>query len=174
MKLRQIFGIKLNRQLILFQTHRLVAGTQASEPNMIKPDPDLLEGWSPQILVLTAEALSGDLYNCQFWVLRSLVLPCSLTIRKFERGDFLIVTEVDDIVHKTCVQYISKTDYHTPSMTPNRLYASPASNFQPTRWFPDHKNPDPWNPTNETHSLTSKTPQTPSEMTENWRRSLDG
>ena len=23
---------------------------------------------SPQILVLTAEALSGDLYNCQFWV----------------------------------------------------------------------------------------------------------
>src|SRR6266436_1717405 len=27
-KLRQIFGIKLNRQLILFQTHRLVAGTQ--------------------------------------------------------------------------------------------------------------------------------------------------
>jgi len=43
-KLRQIFGIKLNRQLILFQTHRLVAGTQASEPNMIKPDPDLLEG----------------------------------------------------------------------------------------------------------------------------------
>src|SRR5258707_14072012 len=28
-KLRQIFGIKLNRQLILFQTHRLVAGTQA-------------------------------------------------------------------------------------------------------------------------------------------------
>src|SRR5258708_37435000 len=43
-KLRQIFGIKLNRQLILFQTHRLVTGTQASEPNMIKPDPDLLEG----------------------------------------------------------------------------------------------------------------------------------
>jgi len=43
-KLRQIFGIKLNRQLILFQTHRLVAGTQASEPNTIKPDPDLLEG----------------------------------------------------------------------------------------------------------------------------------
>src|SRR5260221_14711670 len=62
-KLRQIFGIKLNRQLILFQTHRLVAGTQAghrhpnwsqapklvtgtqaSEPNMIKPNPDLLEG----------------------------------------------------------------------------------------------------------------------------------
>src|SRR5260221_259841 len=36
--------IKLNRQLILFQTHRLVAGTQASEPNTIKPDPDLLEG----------------------------------------------------------------------------------------------------------------------------------
>src|SRR6266436_9682171 len=36
--------IKLNRQLILFQTHRLVAGTQASEPNMIKPNPDLLEG----------------------------------------------------------------------------------------------------------------------------------
>src|SRR5258708_489443 len=36
--------IELNRQLILFQTHRLVAGTQASEPNMIKPDPDLLEG----------------------------------------------------------------------------------------------------------------------------------
>src|SRR5258708_27776172 len=32
----------------------------------IKPEPDLLEGWSPQILVLTAEALSGDLYNCQF------------------------------------------------------------------------------------------------------------
>src|SRR5258708_2034619 len=28
-KLRQIFGIKLNRQLILFQTHRLVTGTQA-------------------------------------------------------------------------------------------------------------------------------------------------
>src|SRR5258707_6024073 len=27
-KLRQVFGIKLNRQLILFQTHRLVAGTQ--------------------------------------------------------------------------------------------------------------------------------------------------
>src|SRR5258708_38822628 len=43
-KLRQIFGIKLNRQLILFQTHRLVAGTQTSEPNTIKPDPDLLEG----------------------------------------------------------------------------------------------------------------------------------
>src|SRR5260221_12067443 len=43
-KLRQIFGIKLNRQLILFQTHRLVTGTQASEPNTIKPDPDLLEG----------------------------------------------------------------------------------------------------------------------------------
>ena len=36
--------IKLNSQLILFQTHRLVAGTQTSEPNMIKPDPDLLEG----------------------------------------------------------------------------------------------------------------------------------
>src|SRR5258707_15326467 len=36
--------IKLNRQLILFQTHRLVAGTQASEPNTIKPNPDLLEG----------------------------------------------------------------------------------------------------------------------------------
>src|SRR5260221_11629068 len=43
-KLRQIFGIKLNRQLILFQTHRLVAGTQTSEPNTIKPNPDLLEG----------------------------------------------------------------------------------------------------------------------------------
>src|SRR5258708_28922261 len=28
-KLRQIFGIKLNRQLILFQTHILVAGTRA-------------------------------------------------------------------------------------------------------------------------------------------------
>jgi len=36
--------IKLNSQLILFQTHRLVAGTQASEPNIIKPDPNLLEG----------------------------------------------------------------------------------------------------------------------------------
>ncbi len=68
-KLRQILCIKLNRQPILFQTNRqLVKGTQTSEPNMIKPDPYLLEGWSPQILVLTGEALSGDLYNCQFWV----------------------------------------------------------------------------------------------------------
>ena len=53
--------------------------------------------------------------------LRILVLPCSLTIWKFER-DFLIVTEVGDIVHKTCVQYTSKTDYHTQPMTPNHLY----------------------------------------------------
>ena len=36
--------IKLNRQLILFQTHRLVTGTQTSEPKTIKPNPDLLEG----------------------------------------------------------------------------------------------------------------------------------
>src|SRR5260370_33672022 len=35
------------------QAPKLVAATQASEPNMIKPNPDLLEGSSPQILVLT-------------------------------------------------------------------------------------------------------------------------
>src|SRR5258706_12008438 len=44
-KLRQIFGIKLNRQLILFQTHRLVARTQTGHrhPNWSRA-PKLVAG----------------------------------------------------------------------------------------------------------------------------------
>jgi len=67
----------------------------------------------------------------------------------FQKGKLLYI--------QNSSQVYMKTDYHIQYMTPNRQYASPASNFQPTKQIPHYKTPDPWNPTSETDFLTSKT-----------------
>src|SRR5260221_12860512 len=108
----------------------------------------------PSAIGTTAEAYSGVLQQLPMPSLKIQNLLCTQTTQRLS-GDFLMNSEGKTTVHTKPESSIYKTDYHIQSMTPNRQYASPASNFKPTRHFASYKIPYPWNHTNDTYSLTS-------------------
>src|SRR5258707_6518608 len=90
----------------------------------------------------TAAAHSGCLYNCQFRTKDPR--PSCVHGQLRDWGDFLMISEGKKLLYIQNSSHVYiKTDYHIQSMTPNRQYASPASNFQPTKQFQHYKTPDP-------------------------------
>src|SRR5258708_28301489 len=101
------------------------------------------DGWGHVDKVYHDMQLTLETYTTANSGLKILNLPVYMDNLEIG-GDFLMIFRRENSLYiQNSSQVYIKTDNHIQSMTPNRQYASPASNFQPTKQFPSYKTPDP-------------------------------